>query len=283
MIKATKAAANHLCFPSNSKGIIPSKISAVKKKVETKHSVHSVLSKKKKMKNSLRKRHGFEPLAATNFLNEHHGDIDDPERRRDQRHQSEIADVMKYQMLQKQRQWIIKEANRIRHVVKANLPPHRPLWVPHYFWHWLHLAPHYHLYRHRHRVPWRSSAQMVDYAKQEMDDYIDYDQFDGFENEMVNPLGNGFDLWEDSEFLAERMREFQNGLLFVAVAVVFCVTLSCFLWRSKWGSLVRRLNERRMERNRKLYEAKFANMSSEDSSSLNISDVSPVNEEDRVV
>ena len=329
IIGAPEAAADHLCFPSNTdtKQGTKSKTSTIS--TPPKPAKPVTASKKKVSPNTLRKRHGFEPLEATNFLNEHHGDIDDPERRRQEReregskrsplygphrgkealwrwhkdvdHQrgdygydsqsDEIADLMKYRMLQKEREMIISAANKIRRAVKENLPPHRPLWVPHYFWHWLHLAPHYHLHRHRHRVPWiASSARMVNggedmlyNAQMEMAEYLEYegdetyDDIDAYDD-ATNPLENGDDLLEDSEFLAQRMKEFENGLLFIAVSVLFCVAISCFLWRSKWGSLVRRLNERRLERRRKLFEAKFARDS--DSSSLNISDVSPVHERD---
>ena len=119
----------------------------------------------------------------------------------------------------------------------------------------------------------------MDNALIAMEDYLGYEGYGGYEqygNEEMNPLENGPE-YEDSEFMDRRMREFESGLLFIAVAVLFCVLVSCFVWRSKWGSLVRRLNERRLERNRKLYGSRFA-MDSADSSSLIISDVSPIND-----
>ena len=124
-------------------------------------------------------------------------------------------------------------------------------------------------------TPYNAQMEAAEYYQYEGDET--YDDIDAYDD-ATNPLENGDDLLEDSEFLAQRMKEFENGLLFIAVSALFCVAISCFLWRSKWGSLVRRLNERRLERRRKLLEAKFARDS--DSSSLNISDVSPVHERD---
>ena len=252
-----------------------------------------IASKKKVPLTTLRKRHGSEPLEATNFLNEHHGDIDDPERRRQEREREgsqrsplygphrgkealwrwhknvgqqrgdygydsqsdEIADLMKYRMLQKEREMIISAANKIRRAVKENLPPHRPFWVPHQ-----------HLHRHRHRVPWIAlSARKVNVGEEtiyntqmamaeyfEYEGYETYDDIDAYDD-ATNPLENGDDLLEDSEFLAQKMKEFENGLLLIAVAVLFCVAIGCFSWRSKCGSLVHRLNERRLERRRQVY------------------------------
>jgi len=48
-----------------------------------------------------------------------------------------------------------RRAMQIRNAIKKGLPHARPLWLPAYFWHWLHFGPHFHVLRHKYRTPWQ--------------------------------------------------------------------------------------------------------------------------------
>merc|ERR1719361_2837794 len=87
---------------------------------------------------------------------------------------------------------IIAKAMKIRRAVKRVLPPNRPKWLPFYFWHWLHHAPHFHAMRHKRRVPWTPPMRGVERQRSSAfaddDDLYDYDGYDyyganQFENE----------------------------------------------------------------------------------------------------
>ena len=322
------------------------------------------------------------------------------------------------------KQWIMNKANEIRRTVRKGLPKRRPLWIPHYFWHWLHMAPHFHVLRHKRRVPWVASSAKyytgdklkdnTDNAEVDMDnqyqyeyeyqtdasynqDLIENDDFDGFDEEdmddfeddnfdfeddgyiesdqdefenyddfaaedeyenyneygeytadefddefenyddfvaddefendneyeeyiadefdddefenyddfaagdeyenyneygeytadefedyeeaenafedeyekemayeeyyddeaNMNVLVNGVDFAGDAESLSEEWWNIETLFLFGFIGILFCAMASCFIWRSKWGQLIRKLNNARLERKRRLNEMKM--------------------------
>jgi len=191
--------------------------------------------------------------------------------------------------------WMISQANKINHLVRNELPHSRPLWVPHMFWHWLHHAPHFHLYRHKHRMShehlWvpdtisahRMAADEYEYeydafnAYENDDDDDDvYDDFDAFvaydydydqydddgddAYEIMNALDGGAyqgETWREEKRVSERMWTIQVTFVCILIAALFCIIVSCFIWRSKWGRLVRQLLNNRMQRHQRLHEMKM--------------------------
>merc|ERR1712190_590402 len=83
-----------------------------------------------------------------------------------------------------QKQWLVNEGNKVRKVTNKALPKERPKWLPHYFWHWLHHAPHFHVLRHKNRVPWIASSA-AQYLKGENMDFAHA------ESEMDDVYANG--------------------------------------------------------------------------------------------
>merc|ERR1719334_2994510 len=61
-------------------------------------------------------------------------------------------------VLLKQMKRIEKLKQKVRHQKNAHLPHNRPIWLPHYFWHWLHHFPHFHQLHHGVKEPGISSA-----------------------------------------------------------------------------------------------------------------------------
>merc|ERR1711920_26147 len=179
-----------------------------------------------------------------------------------------------------QKEWLVKEATKVREMTNKALPNERPNWLPHYFWHWLHSAPHFHVMRHKQRVPWIASSaaqhlqgESMDYAQ--ADDYYEYVEYGmGMDDEQeLNALDNGDDFIGNTDNLSAEMWRIETLFLFLFIGILFCFAACCFVWRSKWGELIRELNQRRIDRNNRL---KGTDEDSE-SSSLNISDVSHLN------
>merc|ERR1711902_5304 len=111
-----------------------------------------------------------------------------------------------------------------------------------------------------------------------MDDYKqynhEYEQYNKDDDFMENALENGDDFMGNDESLSDEMWKIESTVLFMFIGVLFCFMTFCFVWRSKFGELIRKLNEQRINRNRRIFEAKNrGNNDSDDSSSLNISDV----------
>merc|ERR1711902_341247 len=132
--------------------------------------------------------------------------------------------------------------------------------------------------------------EFEDEYEDEIDFESDYDEGDEFEDEygnnmddykqykdddfMENALENGDDFMGNDESLSDEMWKIESTVLFMFIGVLFCFMTFCFVWRSKFGELIRKLNEQRINRNKRIFEAKNrGNNDSDDSSSLNISDV----------
>jgi len=114
---------------------------------------------------------------------------------------------------------ITAKAMKIRKEVKRVLPPNRPKWLPFYFWHWLHHAPHFHAMRHKRRIPWtppqkrdekrnrqKSSAfaiedELYDYYGSNENEYISAAHNIGDWNEYDNRLDDEWDdMYNDNEY-----------------------------------------------------------------------------------
>ena len=173
-----------------------------------------------------------------------------------------------------QKQWLMNEASKVREATNNALPKERPNWLPHYFWHWLHSAPHFHVLQHKKRVPWIASSAAQYNAQAEGADYYEYEY--EYDEQELNALDNGDDFVGSSDNLSAEMWRIETLFLFMFIGILFCFAACCFVWRSKWGGLMRKLNEARIDRNNRLRFAKGLDEDSE-SSSLNISDVSLLN------
>eukprot|EP01084_Bolivina_argentea_P056134 102772_1 len=69
--------------------------------------------------------------------------------------------MKKHKVLLKQMKQLNKLMKKVRKQKIASLPNQRPIWLPHYFWHWLHHFPHFHQLHLGKKVPWISSAARI--------------------------------------------------------------------------------------------------------------------------
>merc|ERR1712157_469820 len=109
--------------------------------------------------------------------------------------------------------------HKVRNQKNNNLPDRRPIWLPHYFWHWLHHFPHFHQMHLGNRVPWiASSARLsrendekkgddedISNAYSELDDgyYYEYESEEGdeYNNELMdvsNDFANAYIEYSDA-------------------------------------------------------------------------------------
>eukprot|EP01083_Nonionella_stella_P055779 147054_1 len=111
-----------------------------------------------------------------------------------------------HQHIMKEHHVLMKQMKQLHHLMKkvrsqknAALPHRRPIWLPHYFWHWLHHFPHFHELHLRHKMPWISSAAHIDEDEEhafnggmEMDDndYAYGSEYDDAYDEWVEAAEN---------------------------------------------------------------------------------------------
>eukprot|EP01083_Nonionella_stella_P182539 657120_1 len=94
------------------------------------------------------------------------------------------------------------------------------------------------------------------YDEDELGEYeYEYDADDsGTKHEMVkdyavysdvavNALGNGDDFLGNAASVTDEVWKFETVQFVLFVSVLLCLVTFCFLWRSKWGELIRRLNQ----------------------------------------
>eukprot|EP01084_Bolivina_argentea_P084683 153104_1 len=171
-IKASRA--SHLCYPSNPPNVMKQEEQKEERLDKELDRLHKKLKTQKvkanmRAKQTLAKELSAEPVkpGGLNLIN---GKPLGPKmirkikRVNDEKKKTlekkKEAQLEAKETLQKAQTNILKaKAHQIRQEVKGQVPPHRPLWLPHYFWHWLHHAPHFHLLRHKRRVSWQPQGQ----------------------------------------------------------------------------------------------------------------------------
>merc|ERR1711933_353444 len=69
--------------------------------------------------------------------------------------------MKKHEVLMRQMKQLSSLTKKVRKQKNGILPERRPVWLPHYFWHWMHHFPHFHQLHLNKRTPWIASSAHV--------------------------------------------------------------------------------------------------------------------------